>query len=56
MKKNRLLTCFNKASYNGHKSVVEILLSNGGDVNIKSNGGVTPLHSGKFIFVKLMNN
>ena len=46
--KRRLLTYLNQAAQYGHKKIAEILLSNGGEVNIKSNGGVTPLHYGNW--------
>lgn len=40
----------------GHAQIVQLLLKNGADINIKSNQGLTPLHGaaefGKFFLAK----
>jgi hypothetical protein len=39
------------ASRWGHKDIVEILLSKGGDVNVTYYDGSTPLHFGEYILI-----
>ena len=44
-----ILNTFNKACHNGHIEVVNVLLANGADPNIKSKDGQTALEFGESI-------
>ena len=44
MKDNEGLTVLHHAVKNGKKEIIELLISNGADINSKDNNGYTPLH------------
>lgn len=48
-KSNHGWTPLHLASYFGHKSMMELLLDNGADINALNNDGDTPLHKAAFI-------
>ena len=41
---NTMAASFHRAAYGGHKDIIELLITNGMDVNVKNDAAETPLH------------
>ena len=41
---NTMAASFHRAAYGGHKDIIELLITNGMDVNAKNDAAETPLH------------